>query len=259
MANEITVAEQLKQLYELQLIDSEIDEIEVLKGELPIEVGDLEDDIAGLEIRTGKLRGTIKELQGNIAKQQANIKEAENLIERYKTQLDNVKNNREFEALTKELEMQQLDIQLAEKKIRASNIEIENKEETLAATEEKLDKKKKDLEVKKIELQEIISKTESDERALREKSNAARVGVEDRLIKAYDKIRSSYRNSLAVVTVQRDSCGGCFNKIPPQVQLEIAMRKKIIVCEYCGRILVDDYVLDSNYQPGRVPGETENA
>ncbi|MBK8878698.1 MAG: hypothetical protein IPN74_09185 [Haliscomenobacter sp.] len=259
MANEITVAEQLKQLYELQLIDSEIDEIEVLKGELPIEVGDLEDDIAGLEIRTGKLRGAIKELQGNIAKQQANVKEAENLIERYKVQLDNVKNNREFEALTKELEMQQLDIQLADKKIRAANTEIENKEETLAATEEKLDKKQKDLEVKKIELQEIISKTESEEKALREKSDAARVGVEARLIKAYDKIRSSYRNSLAVVTVQRDSCGGCFNKIPPQVQLEIAMRKKIIVCEYCGRILVDDYILDPHYLPGRGQVEPENA
>lgn len=258
MANEITVAEQLKQLYELQLIDSKIDEIEVLKGELPIEVGDLEDEIAGLEIRTGKLRAAVKDLQGNIAKQQANIKEAETLIERYKVQLDNVKNNREFEALTKELEMQQLDIQLAEKKIRQGNAEIENKEETLKATEDKFEKKKKDLELKKVELDEIISKTETEEKALRQTSDAARVHVEPRLIKAYDKIRASYRNSLAVVTVQRDSCGGCFNKIPPQLQLEIAMRKKIIVCEYCGRILVDDFILDPNYQPGRVREEAEN-
>lgn len=258
MANEITVAEQLKELYELQLIDSKIDEIEVLKGELPIEVGDLEDEIAGLEIRTSKLRAAVKDLQGNVAKQQANIKEAETLIERYQTQLDNVKNNREFEALSKELEMQKLDIQLAEKRIRQGNVEIENKEETLRAAEDKLDKKKKDLELKKVELNEIISKTETEENILRADSNAARVHVEERLIKAYDKIRASYRNSLAVVTVQRDSCGGCFNKIPPQLQLEIAMRKKIIVCEYCGRILVDDYILDSTYQPGRVAEEAEN-
>ena len=259
MANEITVAEQLKQLYELQLIDSKIDEIEVLKGELPIEVGDLEDEIAGLEIRTGKLRAAIKELQANISKQQANAKEAESLIERYKSQLDNVKNNREFDALNKEIEMQGLDIQLAEKRMRQSSAEIEVKEEQLRAVEEKLAKKQKDLEVKKTELQDIISKTETEETELREHSNAARQHVEPRLIKAYDKIRSSYRSSLAVVTVQRDSCGGCFNKIPPQLQLEIAMRKKIIVCEYCGRILVDDYILDSNYQPGFAREEAGNA
>lgn len=260
MANEITVAEQLKQLYELQLIDSEIGEIEVLKGELPIEVGDLEDEIAGLEIRTGKLRAAIKDLQSNIAKQQSSIKEAESLIERYKTQLDNVKNNREFEALTKEVEMQELDIQLFDKRIRQSNVEIESKDETLQATEEKLAKKQKDLELKQVELQEIISKTETEEKQLRTKSDAARAHVEPRLIKAYDKIRTSYRNSLAVVTIQRDSCGGCFNKIPPQLQLEIAMRKKIIVCEYCGRILVDDFILDPNYQPGsnKVQEEVEN-
>jgi predicted nucleic acid-binding Zn-ribbon protein len=174
------------------------------------------------------------------------MKEAESLIERYKQQLDNVKNNREFEALTKELELQQLDIQLAEKKIRQANADIQSKEEALAATEEKTEKKKNDLEVKKVELQDIISKTESDERALRQNSDAAKAGIEERLIKAYERIRSSYRNNLAVVTIQRDACGGCFNKIPPQLQLEIAMRKKVIACEYCGRILVDDNILQPN-------------
>lgn len=243
MAQEITVAEQLKQLYELQLIDSKIDEIEILKGELPIEVSDLEDDIAGLEIRIGKLRNTIKELQSNISKQQANIQEAESLIERYKQQLDNVKNNREFEALTKELDLQKLDIQLAEKRIRQAQTDIQTKEETLSTTEEKFNKKKNDLELKKVELQDIISKTESEENALRQKSDAAKEGIEDRLIKAYEKIRVSYRNNLAVVTIQRDACGGCFNKIPPQLQLEISMHKKVIACEYCGRILVDDHIL----------------
>jgi predicted nucleic acid-binding Zn-ribbon protein len=255
MPQEITVAEQLKQLYELQLIDAKIDEIEILKGELPIEVSDLEDDIAGLEIRIGKLRNTIKDLQANIAKQQANMKEAESLIERYKQQLDNVKNNREFEALTKELELQQLDIQLAEKKIRQANADIQSKEEALAATEEKTEKKKNDLEVKKVELQDIISKTESEERALRQNSDAAKAGIEERLIKAYERIRSSYRNNLAVVTIQRDACGGCFNKIPPQLQLEIAMRKKVIACEYCGRILVDDNILQPNKES--VPVESD--
>jgi uncharacterized protein len=243
MAQETTVAEKLKQLYQLQMVDSKIDEIEVLKGELPMEVSDLEDDIAGLETRFDKINGAIKEIQTQLTKHQNAIKEAEALIERYRTQLDNVKNNREFEALTKELEMQSLDIQLAEKRIRQSRMDIEKQEENRFNTEERLMKKRKDLEVKRIELNEIISKTENEERELRNESNAARVGIEDRLTKAYDKIRSSYRNGLAVVTVARDACGGCFNKIPPQLQLEISMRKKIIACEHCGRILVDDYIL----------------
>jgi predicted nucleic acid-binding Zn-ribbon protein len=243
MANEITVAEKLKTLYQLQLIDSQISEIEILKGELPMEVSDLEDDIAGLETRLEKTENNIKELQATVARFLNNVKEAEALKVKYKTQLDNVKNNREYEALTKELEMQDLDIQLAEKRSKQAKIDMVKQEESLASTEERLGKKRKDLEAKRIELNEIISKTESDERALRAESDAAREHIEERLIKAYDKIRSSYRNGLAVVTIQRDSCGGCFNKIPPQVQLEISMRKKIIACEHCGRILVDDYIL----------------
>jgi hypothetical protein len=243
MANEITVAEKLKTLYQLQLIDAQIGEIEVLKGELPMEVSDLEDDIVGLETRLEKTVNNVKELQATMSRYVANIKEAEALKIKYKTQLDNVKNNREYEALTKELEMQDLDIQLAEKRIKQSKMDIAKQEESQANTEERLNKKKTDLEAKQVELNEIISKTENEENALRTESNAAREHIEERLIKAYDKIRSSYRNGLAVVTVQRDSCGGCFNKIPPQVQLEISMRKKIIACEHCGRILVDDLIL----------------
>ncbi|WP_353484038.1 C4-type zinc ribbon domain-containing protein [Haliscomenobacter sp.] len=243
MANEITVAEKLKTLYQLQLIDAQIGEIEVLKGELPMEVSDLEDDIVGLETRLEKTVNSVKELQTTMSRYVANIKEAEALKIKYKTQLDNVKNNREYEALTKELEMQDLDIQLDEKRIKQSKMDIAKQEESQANTEERLNKKKTDLEAKQVELNEIISKTEHEENALRSESNAAREHIEERLIKAYDKIRSSYRNGLAVVTVQRDSCGGCFNKIPPQVQLEISMRKKIIACEHCGRILVDDLIL----------------
>lgn len=243
MANEITVAEKLKTLYQLQLIDAQIGEIEVLKGELPMEVSDLEDDIVGLETRLEKTVNSVKELQAIVTRFATNIKEAEALKVKYKTQLDNVKNNREYEALTKELEMQDLDVQLAEKRIKQARIDVAKQEESQANTEERLAKKKADLAAKQLELNEIISKTENEERSLRAESDAAREHIEERLIKAYDKIRTSYRNGLAVVTVQRDSCGGCFNKIPPQVQLEISMRKKIIACEHCGRILVDDLIL----------------
>ncbi len=241
---ELTVEEKLRQMYELQLVDSQIDEIQILKGELPDEVQDLEDDIAGLELRMQKMENNIKELQAEANNHQSKIKEAEASILRYQAQLDNVKNSREFEALTKELEFQKLEIQLAEKRIRQAKIEIENKEETQKATEERLQKKRKELETKKAELAQIIEKTEQEEKELRKKSETARKKIEDRLIKAYDKIRSSYRNGLAVVTVERDSCGGCFNKIPPQLQLEIGMRKNIIACEHCGRILVDEGIVE---------------
>ncbi|MDX1939408.1 MAG: C4-type zinc ribbon domain-containing protein [Saprospiraceae bacterium] len=240
---ELTVEEKLRELFELQLVDSQIDEIQILKGELPDEVQDLEDDIAGLELRMGKMDSNIKELQSEVSNQQAKIKESEASILRYQTQLENVKNSREFDALTKELEFQKLEIQLAEKRARQAKIEIENKEETFKATDERLQKKRKELESKKAELAQIIEKTEQDEDELRKKSEEARKNIEERLIKAYDKIRTSYRNGLAVVTVERDSCGGCFNKIPPQLQLEIGMRKHITACEHCGRILVDDGIV----------------
>lgn len=241
---ELTVAEKLINMFELQLIDSQIDEIQILKGELPIEVSDLEDDIAGLETRIARLDSVIKEMEDEAGKHLANINEANSLIERYEKQMDNVKNNREYDALTKEIEMQRLEIQLSNKKMKAIREEIFKKEETLKATQDRLTAKQADLKTKKVELEQIIEKTDKDEKKLRSLSNEARENVEDRLIRAYDKIRNSYRNGLAVVTVDRDACGGCFNQIPPQLQLEIAQRKKIIACEHCGRILVDDSLVN---------------
>ncbi|NRB63527.1 MAG: hypothetical protein HRU40_10985 [Saprospiraceae bacterium] len=243
MAKENTVAEKLKHLFELQSIDSELDQIEVLKGELPIEVSDLEDTIAGLEKRTDKLQSEIDELNTTINGHEAAISEAEALIIRYNSQLDNVKNNREYDALTKELEIQKLDIQLAEKRIREANVTMAGKEETLSATKDRLDKKQKDLEIKKVELEAIIADTAKKEEDLLAQSSKKREGIEDRLINAYDRVRKRYRNGLAVVTVERDACGGCYNRIPPQLQLEISLRKNIIACEHCGRILVDDYIM----------------
>lgn len=242
---ELSIAEKLKQLYELQLIDSEVDQIAILKGELPMEVSDLEDEIVGLETRTNKLVASIDDFNSEISRHQANLKEAETLIERYEKQMDNVKNDREYGALQKELEIQKLEIQLSEKKIKEINLLVATKEETRKATQEKLDQKKKDLEAKKVELEKIIEKTEKETDKLLKKSEKAKKNIEERLLKAYSKVRNAYRNGLAVVTVERDACGGCFNQIPPQVQLEIAMRKKIIACEHCGRILVDNNILEA--------------
>jgi len=243
MSKELTVAEKLKQLYGLQLIDSEIGEIEVLKGELPMEVSDLEDELMGLETRIGRLDNSIEDLEKDISNHRANMKEAELLIAKYEKQMDNVKNNREYDALTKEIEMQKLEIQLSEKKVKEATVYLDNKKETKVSAAERLKGKKDALEEKKVELEKIISKTEKEEEKLKRKAEKQRKNIEGRLLKAYDKVRTTYRNGLGVVTVQRNSCGGCFNKIPPQLQLEIGMRKKIIACEHCGRILVDDNIL----------------
>ena len=246
---ELTVEEKLKGLYELQIIDSQIDELEILKGELPMEVRDLEDEIAGLETRFRRINESVEDLEGEISRYQSNIAEANALIERYTKQSDNVKNNREYEALTKELEMQKLDIQLFEKKIREANVTLGTKQETHKNTEEKLTAKKTELEAKKVELEAIQEKTAKEEEKLRKKSDRARKKIDERLLKAYNKIRTSYRNGLAVVTVERTSCGGCYNKVPPQLQLEISMRKKVIVCEHCGRVLVDDDIMHKKEEP----------
>jgi predicted nucleic acid-binding Zn-ribbon protein len=244
--NDVSVAEKLKRLYELQLIDSELAEIETLKGELPMEVADLEDEVAGLQTRQDKIESSINEVKSDINKHTTNIKDSEALIIKYQKQLDNVKNNREFEALTKELELQKLEIQLLEKKIRELNGTILSKQETNLATTERFNAKVADLALKKNELANIIAKTEKEEDKLRKKSEKASKLIEERLLKAYAKIKKAYHNHLAVVTVTRNACGGCFNKIPPQLQLEIGLRKKIIACEHCGRILVDENILESN-------------
>lgn len=241
---EITIEDRLKQLYALQAIDSDIDKLQILKGELPMEVKDLEDEIAGLGIRVGKLEGAIQDLETEKTNHLNKIKEAEILAERYKKKMDEVKNNREFEALTKELEFQELDIKLSTKKIKTAEANIEMKKESLTNAQEKWEEKKQDLEAKKVELEKIKEKTDKEEIKLNKKADKQRKVIEDRLLRAYDKVRAAYRNGLAVATVERDSCGGCFNKIPPQIQLEIGMRKKIIACEHCGRVLVDSSLSD---------------
>ena len=230
-------------MYELQLIDNEKIELEILKGELPIEVSDLEDEIVGLETRLNRLSRNIQEKESEVNRHEVIIKEAHALIERYTKQLDNIKNNREYDALTKEVELQKLDIQLSEKRIREARVAIDAKDETLKDTEKRYEQKKKDLDAKKVELEKIITKTEKQERKLNKEATSVRKKIEERLLKAYDRISTNYRNGLAVVTVERSSCGGCFNKIPPQLQLEIRQRKKILACEHCGRILVDDNIL----------------
>ena len=234
-----SVEERLKELFDLQIIDSNIDQIKIMKGALPIEVSDLEDEITGLETRLSKLNGQIEEIDGKIGKHKENIKTCETLIERYNKQLDDVKNNREYEALTKEIELQTLEIQLSEKRIKESQVEKESKNEVKTTTSERFDQKQKDLVQKKEELEQIIVKTDKEEKKLTSKSDKQRAIIEDRLLKAYDKTRNAYRNGLAVVTYRRGSCGGCFNRIPPQLQIEIGMKKEILACEHCGRVLVD--------------------
>lgn len=237
---ELSVKEKLQGLYALQQIDSKLAEIEILKGELPIEVSDLEDEIIGLETRISKLQESIDAIESEVSNHKANMAESEALIERYNTQLDNVKNNREYDALTKEIELQKLEIQLSDKKINDTKGGKVIKEDALAKAEERLEGKKKDLETKKVELEKIISKTEKEENKLKKASDKAKKSIEERLLKSYNKISSSYRNGLGVVTVNRGSCGGCFNRIPPQQIIEIGVMKNIIACEHCGRVIVDE-------------------
>lgn len=238
-AKDLTVTEKLEQLFELQKIDSQLDQIQIMKGELPMEVRDLEDELAGLNTRIQKLAEGKADTEHEIARHRANIKESEMLIERYQQQLDVVKNNREYEALSKEIEMQKLEIQLSEKRIREATENLEAKDETLSAAQGRLDVKQKDLDNKKVELEKIIEKTEAEETKLQKAAEKQRKGIEERLLRSYDRIRSRYRNGLAVVTIERDACGGCYNKIPPQLQLEIRLRKNIAACEHCGRVIVD--------------------
>jgi predicted nucleic acid-binding Zn-ribbon protein len=239
---ELTIEEKLRHLWDLQSIDSKKNEILILKGELPMEVQDLEDEIAGLNKRIEKIQDALDEINGEISKHNSNIKESELLIAKYEKQLDNVKNNREYDALTKELEMQKLEIQLSNKRIRDASFGKETKEETIAIAKDKLQKIQEDLDQKKDELSKIIEKTEKEEAKLEKQALKAREGIEERLLKAYDKIRNTYRNGLAVASISRGACGGCFNRIPPQVQIDIGVMKKIIACEHCGRVLVDSTI-----------------
>lgn len=236
---EISTEEKLKALFELQRVDTEIDKIRILRGELPLEVQDLEDEIEGLETRIKNLEEEIKGLDSAIAAKKTEIANANSLIKKYTEQQNNVRNNREFDSLAKEIEFQTLEIELCEKRIREFTAQMKSKKETIDSSKAHLSERKTDLNNKKKELEDIIADTQKEEQQLAKKSKEFEGIVEGRLITAYKRIRGNARNGLAVVTVERDACGGCFNKIPPQRQLEIRSRKKIIVCEYCGRILVD--------------------
>jgi len=238
----VSVEEKLQALFDLQTIDSQIDGFQVLKGQLPIEVSDLEDEIVGLETRVAKLAEQLQDSNDEITKHKENIISSNTLIEKYNKQLDEVKNNREFEALTKEIELQNLENQLSEKKIREGQVSTERKKELLDVATAKLDGKKEDLSKKKVELDEIIEKTEKEETKLRKKSDKTRKQIEDRLLASYDRIRGRYKNGLAVVTIKRSACGGCFNRIPPQTQIELISYKAILACEHCGRVLVDNNI-----------------
>lgn len=241
---ELSVEEKLQHLYELQRIDTEIDKIRTLRGELPLEVQDLEDEIAGLETRLENLKNEISEADKSISVKKQEITKSEELIQKYTEQLDKVRNNREYDALTKEVEFQKLEIELQNKRIREAQKVKADKEVSFEISSKQYEEKKQDLDSKKSELNDIIAETHKDEEALMQKSEELSKNIEERLLTAYKKIRSNARNGLAVVTVDRDACGGCFNKIPPQRQLDIRSRKKIIVCEYCGRILIDKYICD---------------
>lgn len=236
---ETTVEQKLRALYELQKIDTKIDSIRKMRGELPMEVKDLEDEIAGLETRLNKFNEEIDGLKKMIAEKQAFIKDAVALKAKYEQQLMTVKNSREYDALSKEIEIQGLEVQIAEKKIREFSLSLDDRQKALQALTEEHAGRMNDLSAKKGELDEIIAETEKDEQELLVRSNKAEGEIEERLLTAYKRIRKNARNGLAVVTVQRDACGGCFNQIPPQRQMDIRTRKKIAICEHCGRILVD--------------------
>ena len=241
---EITVERKLIELYTLQQIDSKIDKIRIIRGELPLEVQDLEDEIAGMETRITKFNEELEKFAKDIADYKNKIKEATSLIKKYEEQQNNVRNNREYESLTKEIEYQSLDIQLCEKRINDFTKKSEMLKISLSETNARLEERKGDLELKKGELSSIVEETEKEEQELMVRSQESEQLIEERLLTAYKRIRKNARNGLAVVKIERDACGGCYNKIPPQHQLDIRMHKKIIVCEYCGRILIDQDIVD---------------
>jgi len=242
---EISVEEKLRAMYQLQVNDSKIDKIKILRGELPLEVQDLEDEIAGLETRINNLKEEITNMNHAVSKKKVDIKDANNLIKRFEEQQMNVRNNREFESLAKEIEFQKLEIELCEKRIKEFSGQVAEKKTLIEESTKILDERKSDSKHKKSELNDIISETQKEEESLRTRSSEIEKFIEPRLLNAYKRIRENARNGLAVVSIQRDACGGCFNNIPPQRQLDISIRKKIIVCEYCGRILVDPEIAAS--------------
>ncbi len=237
---DIATERRLVALYTLQLVDSEIDKIQIIRGELPQAIQDLEDEIAGLQTRISNFKENIAEQNDNIIKRNSEIVDHQAMIKKYEKQQDNVRNNREFEAINKEIEVQNLEIQLCERRNRDANNKIKELEQHIQAAEVLIKKCQAELDSKKSELEGIIEETKKDEIRYREKSAEQEKYIDEHYLTAYKRIRKQARNGLAVVTIDRDACGGCFSKIPPQRQSEIKMHKKVIVCEHCGRMLVDD-------------------
>ena len=236
---EYTVEERLKALYELQTLLSKIDKIKTLRGELPLEVKDLEDSIIGLETRLENYKNDVKEFTTSIATHKVGIQEAQALIDKYTEQQNNVRNNKEYDHLTKEIEYQGLEVEAREKKVRDLTKLINDRKEEIEDLEKLLVDRKAEFQEKRSELDDIIAETRQDEEKLREQAKALEQEIEPRLLSSFKRIRKNARNGLGIVYIQRDACGGCFNKIPPQRQMDIKLRKKVIVCEYCGRIMID--------------------
>jgi hypothetical protein len=236
---EITIAQKLEALLRLQQIDSKLDEIKKVRGDLPEEVRDLEDEIAGYETRISKFAKEISTLEEEITRNKQAKKDSEKLIAKYKDQQMNVRNNREYDAISKEIELQTLEMELSDKKTNEANVKISRKNEEIEGVRSVMDERKKDLQNKKNELDQLTRESQNEEDELIQEREQASTHIEDRLLKSYNKIRSNALNGLGVVMVKRGACGGCFNSIPPQRQAEIREKKKIIVCEHCGRILAD--------------------
>ncbi|MEA5459283.1 C4-type zinc ribbon domain-containing protein [Arcicella sp. LKC2W] len=239
VATETTIAQKLEALLKLQNIDSSLDAIKKMRGDLPEEVRDLEDEVAGIETRISKFNKEIAALDEEISKNRNAKKDAEKLVNKYKDQQMNVRNNREYDAISKEIELQQLEMELADKRTREFEFKILNKKDDVSETETRLNTRKKDLDAKKKELDVLIAESEDDEQKLNKDRDKAAKHVEERLLRPYDKLRGNYPNGLAVVLVKRGACGGCFSAVPPQRQADIKDKKRIIVCEHCGRILAD--------------------
>ena len=238
LGSDVSMETKLRLLYKLQQADSKIDQIYLLRGELPLEVQDLEDEIEGLKTRISNFEKDIKEGEVFVAQKKQDIESSRALIEKYENQRNNVKNNREYDSLSKEIEFQTLEIELAEKRISDTGKSLVEKKAALTDAQAVMEGRSIDLENKRKELENIIEETQKEEESLLKQSAELQEQIEPRMLNAYKKVRSNLRNKLAVVTIKRDACGGCFNKIPPQRQLDIALSKKIIVCEYCGRILI---------------------
>ncbi len=236
---DLTVEERLKTLFQLQTTLSQIDEKRALRGELPLEVEDLENEVEGLSVRLDKINQEIKDLDEALVKRAADVEEAKASVERYNKQLTDVKNNREYDTLTKEIEFQELEIELCAKKMREAEVRINERKHDKEHVEELINGRERDLEDKRGELDEIMQETREEEDILKAKAKDLELKIESRLLQSFKRIRKNARNGLGIVYVQRDACGGCFNKIPPQRQLDVKMHKKIIVCEHCGRILID--------------------